>query len=219
MPRAKSVKRRVKPARLPHRLLQALLGVALVAAGFTTLMVRLAVMREGYRLSALHAQIAELKENNRSLRLKVAELSSHDRLRALAGPTVHFLGWQPDAVVRDHFRRCRALLFPGEEDFGIVPLEAQACGTPVIAFGRGGATETIIPPCIRREPTGIFFAEQSAACLRASLEGFQKQSADFSPLAARRQALGFNQRRFAEELFAYLDKVLQRPLQRARTAA
>lgn len=84
MPRAKSVKRRVKPADAPHRLLQVLLAVALVAAGFATLMVRLAVMREGYRLSALRAQIAELKENNRTLGLRVAELTSHDRLRGLA---------------------------------------------------------------------------------------------------------------------------------------
>jgi cell division protein FtsL len=84
MPGAKSVKRRVKPAQQPHRLLQALLGVALVAVIFATLMVRLALMREGYRLSALRAQIAELDENNRSLRLKAAELASHDRLRALA---------------------------------------------------------------------------------------------------------------------------------------
>ncbi len=84
MPGAKSVKRRVKPAQQPHRLLQALLGVALVAVIFATLMVRLALMREGYRLSALRAQIAELNENNRSLRLKAAELASHDRLRALA---------------------------------------------------------------------------------------------------------------------------------------
>jgi cell division protein FtsL len=84
MPGAKSVKRRVKPAQQPHRLLQALLGVALVAVIFATLMARLALMREGYRLSALRAQIAELNENNRSLRLKAAELASHDRLRALA---------------------------------------------------------------------------------------------------------------------------------------
>jgi cell division protein FtsL len=84
MPRAKSVKRRSKPAHLPHRLLQALLGVALVAAGFAILMVRLAVMREGYRLSALRTQIAELKESNRTLKLKAAELASHERLRALA---------------------------------------------------------------------------------------------------------------------------------------
>jgi cell division protein FtsL len=84
MPRAKSIKRRVKPAYRPHRLLQVLLGVALVAAIFATLMVRLAMMREGYRISALRTQIAELKENNRTLGLQVAELTSHDRLRALA---------------------------------------------------------------------------------------------------------------------------------------
>src|SRR5205823_14856301 len=77
------------------------------------------------------------------------------RLRTLAGPGVTFLGWQPDAVIRDHLRRCRALLFPGEEDFGIVPVEAQACGAPVIALDRGGATETVVPPGGRREPTGV----------------------------------------------------------------
>jgi 2-hydroxy-3-oxopropionate reductase len=54
---------------------------------------------------------------------------------------VEFLGWQPDEVIRDHMRRCSALLFPGEEDFGIVPVEAMACGTPVIAFGKGGVAE------------------------------------------------------------------------------
>jgi hypothetical protein len=84
MPRAKSIKRRVKPAKAPHRLLPVLLGVMLVAAGFATLMVRLAGMREGYRLSALRGQIAEIKENNRTLGLRVAELTSHDRLRGLA---------------------------------------------------------------------------------------------------------------------------------------
>ncbi len=83
MPRAKSVKRRAKP-KAPRRLLQVLLGVMLVAAGFATLMVRLAGMREGYRLSALRGQIAEIKENNRTLGLKVAELTTHDRLRGLA---------------------------------------------------------------------------------------------------------------------------------------
>ncbi len=84
MPAAKSIRRKVKPAQAPHRLLQVLLGVALVAAIFAILMVRLGVMREGYRLSALRAQIDQLQENNRTLRLRVAELTSHDRLRALA---------------------------------------------------------------------------------------------------------------------------------------
>ena len=57
---------------------------------------------------------------------------------AVAGPNTTFLGWQPDEVIRDHYRRCRAVLFPAEEDFGIVPVEAQACGAAVVAFGRGG---------------------------------------------------------------------------------
>jgi cell division protein FtsL len=84
MPAAKSIKRKVKPAKAPRRLLQVMLGVMLVAAIFATLMVRLAMMREGYRLSALRAQIAELEESNRTLKLRVAQLSAHDRLRALA---------------------------------------------------------------------------------------------------------------------------------------
>ncbi len=130
------------------------------------------------------------------------------QLRALAGPTIHFLGWQPDGVVRDHFRRCRALLFPGEEDFGIVPLEAQACGTPVIAYGRGGATETLVPWGGAREPTSRWFVEQSAECLADAVAEFEVHPGDFAPAAARRQAQRFNRRRFDEELTAYLLGVL-----------
>jgi glycosyltransferase involved in cell wall biosynthesis len=141
------------------------------------------------------------------------------RLRALAGPMVHFLGWQPDAVIRDHLRRCRALIFPGEEDFGIVPVEAQACGAPVIAFGQGGATETVVPPDRRREPTGLWFAEQTVESLAEALTTFEKRPSVFSPVAARRQALRFNAARFAEELFAYLDTVLQPAARAARRAA
>src|SRR5262249_27484702 len=65
------------------------------------------------------------------------------RLKSLAGSGGSCMGWQSDAVIRDHYRRCRALLYPGEEDFGIVPVEAMACGAPVVAFGRGGVTETV----------------------------------------------------------------------------
>jgi glycosyltransferase involved in cell wall biosynthesis len=143
------------------------------------------------------------------------------RLRGLAGPTIRFLGWQPDEVIRDHFRRCRALLFPGEEDFGIVPLEAQACGAPVIAFGKGGATETVVPPGARSAPTGWWFAEQTGECLLAALEAFEAHAGGFDPAAARRQAQRFNQRRFAEELFAFLDAVRQadQPRQREKPLA
>jgi glycosyltransferase involved in cell wall biosynthesis len=141
------------------------------------------------------------------------------RLRSLAGPAVHFLGWQPDTVIRDHYRRCRALLFPGEEDFGIAPVEAQACGTPVIALGRGGATETVIPADGRREPTGLWFAESTADCVADALQTFETRAGDFAPSFARRQAQQFNRRRFEEELFAYLNAVLKPSGILARRAA
>jgi glycosyltransferase involved in cell wall biosynthesis len=142
-----------------------------------------------------------------------------NRLRAVAGPTVHFLGWQPNAVVRDYLRRCRALLFPGEEDFGIVPVEAQACGAPVVAYGRGGVTETVLAPGSRRGPTGLLFKEQSAECLAAALQTFEAYAGEFSPGAARRQAMRFNHRRFEQEFLAYLRAILRPTGLPARKAA
>src|SRR5205823_830236 len=120
------------------------------------------------------------------------------RLRALAGPDVHFLGWQPNEAIRDHLRRCRALLFPGEEDFGIVPVEAQACGTAVIAFGRGGVTETVVPSGSRREPTGLWFEEQTTTSLVEAMLTFERSGNEFSPAAARRQAQRFGRACFEE---------------------
>jgi glycosyltransferase involved in cell wall biosynthesis len=131
------------------------------------------------------------------------------RLRATASSRVRFLGWQPDAVIREHLQHCRALLFPGEEDFGIVPVEAMACGAPVIAYGRGGACETVVPAGGRREPTGLWFEEQTSDCLADGMLTLERTAQDFAPAAARRQALRFNERRFAEDMFAYLDGVLQ----------
>lgn len=136
------------------------------------------------------------------------------RLRALAGPTVQFLGWQSDEAIRTHLRRCRALLFPGEEDFGIVPVEAMACGAPVIAFGKGGATETVVSghwAVASQEPTGILFPEQTVECLVDAMQRLEAHSGDFSPAVARRQALRFSRHRFEEELFGYLDGVLGQP--------
>ena len=129
------------------------------------------------------------------------------RLKALAGPTVEFLGWQPDGVLRDHLRRCRTLLFPGEEDFGMVPVEANACGTPVIAFGKGGATETVIP-LDQDGPTGAWFAEQTVDSLASAIEGIEGQLSSLDPGAARRQALKFDRRRYETELISYLGCVL-----------
>src|SRR5262249_51157556 len=132
---------------------------------------------------------------------------------------VHFLGWQPDAIIRDHFRRCRALLFPGEEDFGIVPVEAQACGAPVIAYGRGGVTETVVPAGARREPTGLWFEEQTADGLADAVADFEDRAGEFNPAAARRQALRFTVRRFEDEILTYLAEVLQPGTHSERRAA
>ena len=140
------------------------------------------------------------------------------RLRAAAGPHVEFLGWQPDEAIRDHLRRCRALLFPGEEDFGVVPLEAQACGAPVIAYGRGGATETVVAPVGRADPTGLLFRDQSVDCLTESMAWFERHANEFDPWAARRQALHFNPRRFDAEFERFLrsiDRPVSLPIRRA----
>ncbi len=111
------------------------------------------------------------------------------------------------------------MLFPGEEDFGIVPLEAQACGTPVIAYARGGATETVIPPGGRGEPTGLWFEEQTADCLAAALKQFEALAGAFAPAAARRHALRFDRLRFAEEIFSFLAALLPQVTIPARRAA
>ncbi len=86
-------------------------------------------------------------------------------LRALAGPHTEFLGWKSNEDIRTLYQTCRLLIFPGEEDFGIVPLEAQACGRPVVAFGKGGALETILHGI-----TGLHFDDQTEGSLQAAIE-------------------------------------------------
>lgn len=115
------------------------------------------------------------------------------RLRALAAgdPAVAFLGHRDDATLRALYRGARAFILPGEEDFGITPLEAQACGTPVIALGAGGALETV-----REGETGLFFAERSAASLGDALARFEARAWD--PALARAQAERFARPRFRE---------------------
>jgi glycosyltransferase involved in cell wall biosynthesis len=121
------------------------------------------------------------------------------KCRAVAGPNVEILGYQPDVVLRDHMQRAKGFVFAAEEDFGITPLEAQACGTPVIAFGKGGALETVRGQKAEK-PTGIFFYEQTADALCDAVESFESLAPSvITPEACRENAERFSSARFCKE--------------------
>lgn len=125
-------------------------------------------------------------------------------IRRLAGPTVTVMGPRPFADLQHHYARCRALIFPGEEDFGIVPVEAMASGRPVIAYGSGGATETVVPGL-----TGLLFEEQSIDAIVDAVENFRDSAFDPEAIAAHAQK--FSRRRFIADMTAQVDELLGRP--------
>jgi len=137
------------------------------------------------------------------------------KLRQLGNEKIHFLGWQPDEVLRDHLRRCKALLFPGEEDFGIVPLEAQACGTPVLALGKGGATETIVPRGANAPCTGVWFAEPVLDSLVEGIETMEREHGRIDPVHCRQNALRFRLERFQNELLDTVARECQSTMKKA----
>jgi glycosyltransferase involved in cell wall biosynthesis len=121
-------------------------------------------------------------------------------LQAIAGPNVEFLDRVDDRQLADLYSRCKALIFPGEEDFGIVPVEAQAAGRPVIAYGKGGALETVASG-----KTGLFFLEQTVEALNAAVEQFERDVGAFDPAAIRRHAERFGKDRFQREIREHLE--------------
>lgn len=120
------------------------------------------------------------------------------RLRARAGPNVSLVGYQEFAALRDYVQRARAFLFAAREDFGIVLVEAQAAGTPVIAFGQGGALETI-RGLDAANPTGVLFREQTAAAVVEAIRTFERQQHRITPAECRANALRFSVSRFHKE--------------------
>lgn len=124
-------------------------------------------------------------------------------LRRLAGPNVRFVGSLEKAELRKVYAAARALLFPGEEDFGITPLEAMASGTPVIAYGRGGAVETVVDG-----ETGVFFAQQTVESLTSAIKRYEEIENTFSRETCRRRAEYFSKARFQTDIIRLLEEWL-----------
>jgi glycosyltransferase involved in cell wall biosynthesis len=143
-------------------------------------------------------------------------------LRRKASSNIEFLGWISDEDVCSHYAHCRALIFPGEEDFGIVPLEAQAMGCPVIALGRGGALETVIPDFnswkpqtgipehLTKNPTGLFFYRSEAEELCRAIENFKTIEMKFDPVVIRNHAMKFDRDQFKYRIQMYIQEYLKK---------
>jgi len=141
-----------------------------------------------------------------------------EKVKEKAGKNVEFLGYQKDDVLKEYLQKARSFLFAAEEDFGILPVEAQACGTPVIAFGKGGVKETVIPvqnaivdsgQSADNAPTGILFYEQSIKALIEAVKQFQSIEDKFEPYQIRKNAERFGKERFKKELKEFLDKKIR----------
>jgi glycosyltransferase involved in cell wall biosynthesis len=133
------------------------------------------------------------------------------RLKSVSSANVIFIEDADDNEVVEYMKKCRALLFPGEEDFGIVPLEAQACGKPVIAFGKGGALETVIgldhAQAVESNPTGMFFSEQNPEVLRKTILQFEKIREKFAPHNCHSNALRFDRAVYKQSIQKYIQSV------------
>ena len=127
------------------------------------------------------------------------------KIASKATANVKLLGYQPFDVLLDHMQRARAFVFAADEDFGIMPVEAQACGTPVIAFGRGGVLETVV-----NGQTGLFFERQSAKCIQQAVEAFDSVRGRMNPELIRVNAERFSPNRFRREVLDLMDRLWRR---------
>ena len=133
------------------------------------------------------------------------------KIRKLAGSNVTLMGYQGDGVLKAHLEKARAFVFAAEEDFGILPVEAQAAGAPVIAFGKGGALETVIPlhNPQNQPPTGLFFEEQTVESLLEGVDQFEAEETQFSSADIRIHAETFSTERFLKTYSDYVKRKIE----------
>jgi glycosyltransferase involved in cell wall biosynthesis len=129
-------------------------------------------------------------------------------LKKMAKTNIDFLGWLSDEKVKGFYQGCRAFIFPGEEDFGMTPVEAQACGRPVIAYGRGGVLESVVP-FPQEKVTGVFFDEPTAESLLRAIDLFEKNRDRFDPQEIRKNALPFDESNFREKIRSFVEEKYQ----------
>jgi glycosyltransferase involved in cell wall biosynthesis len=153
------------------------------------------------RLDVIAAAFAEMPDRHLII---VGDGPEKANILSAAGPNVTFIPYQPESEIRRLMSSARAFVYAADEDFGIVPVEAQACGTPVIAYGKGGVKESVVP-FGRPNPTGIFFREQSPQAITRAIRQFEANMAIFSPDACRNNARRFSVQRFRQELTAFVN--------------
>ncbi|MFC1655951.1 glycosyltransferase, partial [Patescibacteria group bacterium] len=129
----------------------------------------------------------------------IGEGSHKPYLQSIAGPNISFLGFKDDDLVAEYFMNARAFIFPGEEDFGITPIEAMASGKPVLAYGKGGTLETVIPGV-----TGEFFHKPTVSSMEEGLAKLLTNEKKYVVSKMREQAEKFSQKTFEKEIRAAL---------------
>lgn len=133
--------------------------------------------------------------------LVIGEGPDRKKILAKATKNIAYLGYQEDAVLKEKMKKARAFIFAAVEDFGILPVEAQGCGTPVIAYGKGGILETVV-----ENQTGIFFSDQTEDSLRKGIEIFEAREKEFDPKKIHAHAFTFHEKHFQKKFKEFVEK-------------
>ncbi|HCW0712877.1 TPA: glycosyltransferase family 4 protein, partial [Klebsiella pneumoniae] len=136
--------------------------------------------------------------------LVIGDGSEMNKIKSKASKNIEILGYQPNSVMQEHMKNAKAFVFAAEEDFGITPVEAQACGTPVIAYGKGGALETV-RPLGQNSATGLFFGKQDVTSIVEAVNKFEISISELQPADCRSNALKFSAQRFKDEMGRYIE--------------